>query len=29
MRMLQTLPGANNQPQADGATPPRASAKGR
>ena len=29
MRMLQTLPGANNQPQADGATPPGASAKGR
>ena len=29
MRMLQTLPGANNPPQADGATPPGASAKGR
>ena len=29
MRILQTLPGDNNQPQADGATPPRASAKGR
>ena len=29
MRMLQTLPGANSPPQADGATPPGASAKGR
>ena len=29
MRLLQTLPVDNNQPQADGATPPRASAKGR
>jgi len=29
MRMLQTLPGASNQPQADGATPPGASVKGR
>jgi hypothetical protein len=29
MRMLQTLPGASNQPQADGATPPGAPVKGR
>ena len=29
MRMLQTLPGASKQPQADGATPPGASVKGR
>ena len=29
MRMLQTLSGASNQPQADGATPPGASVKGR
>jgi hypothetical protein len=29
MRMLQTLPGAGNQPQADGTRPPGTSAKGR
>jgi len=29
MRMLQTLPGANSQPQANGATLPGASARGR
>ena len=29
MRMLQTLPGTNNQPQTDGATSPGASVKGR
>ncbi len=29
MRMLQTLPGGNNQQQADGAMPPGAPARGR